>query len=74
MTEIKYEIEEQIAVLSDRGNGWRKELNRISWNGKEAKLDIREWNEDHTKMRKGVTLTDAEARRLKRALEVCSEV
>lgn len=73
MTEIKYEIEEQIAVLSDRGNGWRKELNRISWSGKEAKLDIREWNEDHTKMRKGVTLTETEARRLRRALEGLEE-
>lgn len=34
----------------------------MSWNGNEPKYDIRSWNEDHTKMGKGITLTDEELR------------
>ena len=31
--DIIYEIVEEIGVLSESAKGWRKELNRISWNG-----------------------------------------
>ncbi len=61
MAEIKYDIVENLGVLSDNGKGWTKELNLVSWNEREAKYDIRDWNEDHTRMRKGVTLTKEEA-------------
>ncbi len=50
MAEIKYEIIKTIAVLSEGNKGWKKELNLISWNGREPKYDIRDWSEDHTKM------------------------
>ena len=43
-TEIKYEVVEQIAVLSENSKGWTKELNLISWNDKEPKYDIRDWS------------------------------
>ena len=33
MADIKFEIVEEIGVLSENPKGWRKELNRISWNG-----------------------------------------
>lgn len=68
MAEIKFEIIETIAVLSESSKGWKKELNFISWNGREPKYDLREWSEDHTKMGKGVTLTLAELQVLKEAL------
>ena len=47
------------------------ELNRISYNGQEAKLDLRRWEHINGEaiMRKGVTLTDEEASELKAALE-----
>ena len=61
MAEIKYDIVETLGVLSDNGKGWTKELNLVSWNDREPKFDIRDWNEDHTRMRKGVTLTNEEA-------------
>lgn len=67
-TEIKYEIVEHIAVLSESENGWSKQLNKISWNGGTPKYDIRDWNKDRTKMSKGITLTDAEAEELRIAL------
>lgn len=56
--EFQFEIKEHISVLSDANSkGWRKELNLVSYNGKEPVYDIRSWNEDHSKMSKGVTLT-----------------
>ena len=68
MAEIKYEIIETLAVLSESSKGWKKELNLISWNGREPKYDLREWSEDHTKMGKGVTLTLDELQTLKESL------
>jgi len=59
MSDISFEIEKEIAPLEDYGrSGFRMELNLVSWNGRDAKYDIRPWNEDHTEMRKGVTLTE----------------
>ena len=68
MPDIKYEIIEEIGVLSENAKGWRKELNRISWNGAAPKYDIRDWAPDHEKMGKGVTLTEAEKDALKALL------
>ncbi|MGQ4668999.1 YdbC family protein [Metabacillus halosaccharovorans] len=68
MADIKFEITEQIAVLSESSKGWTKELNLISWNGREPKYDIRDWAPNHEKMGKGVTLTEEEFAKLKSAL------
>ena len=57
---IQFDIVTHIGVLSESPKGWRKELNRVSWNGREPKYDIREWAPDHEKMGKGVTLCDEE--------------
>ena len=56
--EFKYEIVEHLCDLSDANEkGWKKELNIVKWNGGEEKYDIRSWNEDHTKMGKGISLS-----------------
>lgn len=68
LANIEYEIMEEVGVLSENTRGWRKELNRVSWNGRPAKYDIRDWAEDHEKMGKGITLTDEEAEVLKKLL------
>ena len=65
MAEIKYEITKHIGVLSENAKGWKKELNLVSWNDREAKYDIREWSPEHDKMGKGVTLSEEEAAKLK---------
>jgi len=65
MSEIKYEIIKNIAVLSTSASGWSKELNLISWNDREPKYDLRDWSADHSKMGKGVTLTKEELLALK---------
>lgn len=69
LANIEYEIIEEIGVLSENARGWRKELNKISWNGRQPKYDIRDWSEDHEKMGKGITLTDEEAEVLKKLLD-----
>ena len=58
-TELQYEIVNEIGTISDDGK-WRLELNRISWNGREPKYDLRRWAPGHEKMGKGITLTDDE--------------
>ena len=68
MAEIRYEITEHIGVLSENPKGWTKELNKVSWNDREPKYDLREWNPDHSRMGKGVTLTDDEVEVLKKLL------
>ncbi len=61
MAEIKYEIVEQLGILSQDAKGWRKELNLVSWNDRDAKYDLRSWNPDHTRMGKGITFDREEA-------------
>ncbi|MDR2537332.1 MAG: hypothetical protein LBC46_03395 [Treponema sp.] len=68
MSEITFDIKKTYAVLSSEKNGWKKELNLVSWNGRQAKLDIRNWSPDHEKMGKGITLTLEEAAKLASAL------
>ncbi|MCC8191811.1 MAG: hypothetical protein LIO41_02040 [Ruminococcus sp.] len=68
MAELKYEITRHIGVISEKAKGWTKELNMISWNEREPKYDLREWNPDHSRMGKGVTLTEEEAENLKKLL------
>ena len=60
MAEIKYEIVQEICVLSESARGWTKELNLVSWNDREPKFDIREWAPEHSRMGKGVTLSKVE--------------
>ena len=47
MSDIKFEIKEELGVLSENAKGWRKEVNLISWNGAAPKYDIRDWAPDH---------------------------
>lgn len=67
--EIKYEIIEELGVLSESAKGWTKELNLISWNGGAPKYDVRDWAPEHEKMGKGVTLSEEEAKKLAELLE-----
>lgn len=68
MADLKFEIKQSIACLSNETNGWTKELNMVSWDGRPPKYDIRAWSPDHSKMGKGVTLTTDELTVLKNVL------
>lgn len=65
MAEIKYEVVQRIAVLSQRPRGWERQLNLISWNDGEPKYDIRDWSPDGSRMAKGISLTEEELKTLK---------
>ena len=69
MPDVKYEITKHIGILSESSKGWTKELNLISWNGREPKYDIREWSPEREKMGKGITLTAKELSELVRLYE-----
>ena len=64
MAEIKYEVVKHIGVLTEGNNGWKKEVNLVSWNDRPAKYDIRDWDENHEKMGKGITLSENEMQNL----------
>jgi len=69
MANLKYEIVETVAELSESPKGWKKELNLISWNGRDPKYDIRDWAPNREKMGKGITLTEDELMALKEVLQ-----
>jgi hypothetical protein len=54
MPDIKYEIKKELGVLSENEKGWSKELNLVSWNDREPKHDIRDWDEAHEKWANGL--------------------
>ena len=65
MSDIKFEIKQTIGALSESSKGWKKELNLVSWNDKEPKYDLRDWDSEHKKMGKGFTLSAEELKKLK---------
>lgn len=60
-----YDIIGEPTVISQGNGGWNLELNKISWNKRPAKYDLRSWSGDHQKMGKGVTLSSEELLRLR---------
>jgi len=69
MKEFTKEIKKHYGILSKTDKGWTTEVNLVSWNGNQPKVDIRSWSPDHEKAGKGVTLTDGEVQKLKLLLE-----
>lgn len=68
---VTFNIVKEIAVLrAPNENGWVREVNLVSWNDNEPKVDIRDWNSDHTKMSKGITLTPGEALQLAKYIQI----
>ena len=74
MAELKFEIIETMAILSESNKGWKRQLNLISWNDRDPKYDIRDWSEDQEKMGKGITFTLEELQALKDALNELPEL
>ena len=69
MADFKYEIVQELGVLSESRKGWKRELNLVSWNGSEPKYDLRDWSPDHEKMGKGISLNAEEIKKLRDLLE-----
>ena len=63
--EFSYEIIKEIGQVGEASDsGWSTRLNLISWNGGKPKLDIRSWNEDMSRMGKGISLSEEDAKDL----------
>lgn len=59
--EFRFSIVRHIGVLAEGAKGWKKEVNLVSWNDRPPKLDLREWDENHVKMTRGITLNAEES-------------
>lgn len=66
---ITREIVRHIGVVSESTGGWKLELNMVSWNGAEPKIDLHDWSPDHQKCGNHGTFTREEARTLIRLLK-----
>lgn len=64
MADFKYEITQELGILSESKSGWKRELNLVSWNGAEPKFDIRDWSPNHERMGKGISLNADEVEKL----------
>lgn len=73
MAGIDFEIMEHIGTLSESKSGWKRELNIVSWNGRDPKFDIRDWSPDYEKMGKGITLSNEEINQLRGILDQMNE-
>jgi hypothetical protein len=66
---ITFEVVRHIGVLSESKGGWRKEVNLLSWNGRQPKYDVRDWSPNRERAGKGAGLTKEEALKLKAFLD-----
>ena len=73
MADITCEIAKELGVISETARGWTRELNLVSWNEREPKYDIRDWSPDHTRMSKGISLTEEEMQKLVELFEARDE-
>jgi hypothetical protein len=69
MADITFDILKHYGIISENRNGWKLELNLVSWNGRTPKFDLRDWSPDHEKMGKGVTFTREEMETLAELLK-----
>jgi len=65
MADFKFDIKKNLGTISESAKGWKREVNVMTWNNKKAKIDIREWDEKHEQMSKGITLGKEELKQLK---------
>ncbi len=73
MAEIKFEIVKELGVIAESTRGWTKELNLVSWNENPPKYDIRDWSPDHSRMSKGISMTEEEMQKLVELFEARDE-
>lgn len=66
--ENKFEIVEQIAVVSKKANGNRLELNVVSWNEDRPSFDLRWWSKDGKPL-KGVRFNERALLKLSQVID-----
>ena len=66
--DLTFDIEEHLGIISEEKSGYSIQLNKASWSGNPAKIDLRRFNSEGRPL-KGIALTEQEATRLKQLLE-----
>ena len=61
---VTFEITEHIGVITSYSTGWSKELNLVAWNEGQPKYDLRDWDNTHEHMSRGITLHKEEEKKL----------
>ena len=61
---VTFKIKAHLGVLQENQSGWNKEINLVSWNDGPAKFDIRDWDPEHERMSRGVTISEKEMNKL----------
>lgn len=70
MAQTQFEIIKELHKFPEvPGREYQKELNLVSWYGKEPRYDMRDWKANHEKAGRGITLTEDEFRELLEAGE-----
>ena len=72
MADITFAIVKHLGIISPAKGDWKKELNLVSWNGRNPKLDVRDWAPGHARMSKGITLTTQQGAKLAELLTEAS--
>jgi len=67
-TDVTFVRNRKYGTVSVAQNGWTKEVCNVTWNGRNPKLDIREWDTNYNRMSKGITFSKDEARKLLKIL------
>lgn len=62
---ISYNILSHLGTLGHSSSGWSREVNIVSWNRRQPRLDIRDWSPQHTRMSRGIALNANETDNLK---------
>ena len=65
---IRSEVLEEIGVIGQKKDGCTREVNIGACNNGPAKGDVRDWDPNHNRMSKGITLLEEEAENLVKVL------
>ena len=71
MAKKMYPTSEEIGILSENKNGWKKELTLVTEDNGKVYMDLRDWSAKHKKKGEGVILTIDEAVMLYKHLGKC---
>lgn len=66
--DIQFKVVERLGVLESHKSGWNREVNIVAWNGNTPKFDIRDWDPEHERCSRGITLYEREAIKLAKIL------
>lgn len=67
---IQCTLKHHLGKLRESEKGWSREVNIISWEGAQSRLDIRDWSKSKDRSSKGITFTRAEVERLREMLAI----